>query len=297
MTKKLLLNELLYIDEHLSCMNYLKEVEHGFKYIELKQDTHLLEECTSWNYLLMLIEGELRISSTPGKEQIYTSGDMVLIPKMSTLEGWGSKGVQLVSLSFDIPRGSCDIFALQSLSDICRTIHYERKPVRMRHPLHSYMDVLLHCLKNGMNCGHLHELMEKELFFLIRGFYAKEEIAYLFYPIIGQDLSFKKMIIENYRKVGSIDELVVSSNMCRSYFFIKFKQEFGMTAKQWIVKQQNLQIINAAMQPGISVKELMNTFMFDSRAHFTLYCKRHFGCTPKQLIIKYQAENQKTSTF
>ena len=34
MNKKSSLNNLLYIQEHRSCRNYLEKVENGFKYIE-----------------------------------------------------------------------------------------------------------------------------------------------------------------------------------------------------------------------------------------------------------------------
>lgn len=100
------------------------------------------------------------------------------------------------------------------------------------------------------------------------------------------------MIIENYQKAGSIEELISISNMGRSSFFTKFKTVFGITAKRWIVKQQNLKILDEAMHPGATVKELMAKFMFDSQSHFTQYCKQNFGCTPRQLIEHNDLENQ-----
>lgn len=292
MIKSLLLNELLYIDEHRSCRNYLKEVECGFKYIELKQDTHISEECAKWNYLLLFMEGEFTISLDQFKKHKFTKGSMVLLPKCSKLEAWGSSGAKLISLSFDMPKGSCDLFIMESLADICHTMKYDFAPTSMRYPIFPYLETLSYCLKNKMNCGHFHELMEKELFFLIRGFYTKEEIARLFYPMIGQDLSFKKTVIENCQKVNNINDLITISNMGRSNFFTKFKNVFGMTAKQWMLKQKDLRIINISAQPGITVKELMQECMFDSQPYFTSYCKSRFGCTPIELIRKNQTENQ-----
>ena len=292
MNHEILLNELLYIEEHRSCMNYLNQAESGFKYIELDQEIFIQKECACWNYLLIFLDGEFIISQDQFKKRKFNAGTMVLLPKMSTFSGWGSDGAKLVALSFETPPGSCDMFILQSLSEICKTIQYDFQATEIRYPLAPYLDVLTYCLKNGMSCRHLHELMEKELFFLIRGFYTKEEIAGLFYPIIGQDFLFKKMIIENYQKAGSIEELISISNMGRSSFFTKFKTVFGITAKRWIVKQQNLKILDEAMHPGATVKELMAKFMFDSQSHFTQYCKQNFGCTPRQLIEHNDLENQ-----
>ena len=292
MDHEILLNKLLYIEEHKSCRNYLNQVESGFKYIELEEEVVIRKECACWNYLVMFLEGEFIISQEPFNKHTFNAGTMVLLPKMSAFSGWGSSGSKLVALSFDTPPGSCDMFVLQSLSGICKTMKYDFQATEIRYPLTPFLEVLTHCLKNEMSCGHLHELMGKELFFLIRGFYTKEEIAGLFHPIIGQDFHFKKMIIENYQKVDNIEALIDISNMGRSSFFTKFKNVFGMTAKHWIVKQRNRKILDEAMRPGITVKELMTKFMFDSQAHFTNYCRQHFGCTPKQLLEYYHTENQ-----
>lgn len=292
MDHDILLNKLLYVEEHLSCRNYLSQVDSGFKYIELEQELFISKECACWNYLLLFLDGEFIISQNQFNKRKFSAGTMVLLPKTSVFSGWGSSGAKLVALSFDTPPGSCDMFVLQSLSGICETIKYDFQATEIRYPVAPYLEVLTFCLKNGMSCGHLHELMAKELFFLIRGFYTKKEIAALFYPIIGRDFLFKKMIIENYRKVDCIEALIDISNMGRSSFFTKFKDVFGMTAKRWIVKQKNHEILNEVMRPDVTVKELMVKFMFNSQVQFTQYCKQHFGCTPKQLIERYRIEKE-----
>ena len=281
------LNELFYIEEHRSCKNYLDRVEFGFKYIELEQETFIREERLSSNYLLMFLDGEFTISQDPFNTRTFNAGTMVLLPKMSVFNGWGSNSAKLVCFSFEAPPRSCDMFILQSLSDISVTINYDFQATEIRYPLMPYLEVLTFCLRSEMSCKYLHELMGKELFFLIRGFYTKEEIAYLFYPIIGKDFYFKKMIMENYHKADSIESLISISNMGRSSFFTKFRNVFGTTAKQWIVKQRNRRILDEAQRPGITVKELMAKFLFESQPAFTFYCKQHFGCTPKQLIEHY----------
>jgi len=292
MGREILLNKLLYAEEHLSCRNYLNQVESGFKYIELEQEVTIHKECACWNYLLLFLDGEFVISQNQFNKRRFSAGTMILLPKMSAFSGWGSSGAKLIALSFDTPPGSCDMFVLQSLSGICETIEYNFQAIEIRYPITPCLEVLTFCLKSGMNCGHLHELMAKELFFLIRGFYTKKEIACLFYPIIGQDFLFKQMILENYQKADSVEALINISNMGRSSFFTKFKIVFGMTAKCWIVKQRNRRILDEAMRPDVTVKELMVKFMFDSQVNFTHYCKQHFGCTPKQLIEHYRIENQ-----
>ena len=39
-------NKLLYIEEHMSCQNYMTTIETGFKFIEFTEDTELGEDDT-----------------------------------------------------------------------------------------------------------------------------------------------------------------------------------------------------------------------------------------------------------
>ena len=48
-------NKLLYIEEHMSCQNYMTTIETGFKFIEFTEDTELGEDDTSKNLSLIHI--------------------------------------------------------------------------------------------------------------------------------------------------------------------------------------------------------------------------------------------------
>ena len=143
-----------------------------------------------------------------------------------------------------------------------------------------------------MNCLHLHDLMQREFFLLIRGFYKRQEIATLFYPIIGKEMDFKDFVMRNHTRVDNIEQLISLSNLGRSRFFSKFNEVFGMTAKQWMLKQRNQLILKKLTEPGICIKDVIEELGFDSQGYFGRYCKQHIGCTPKQLIKRYQANNE-----
>ena len=134
--------------------------------------------------------------------------------------------------------------------------------------------------------------MQQEFFFLLRGFYEKQEIAVLFHPIIGKEMDFKDFVMHNHTKVDNIEQLISLSNMGRSYFFTKFNEVFGMTAKQWMLKQRNQRILEQMTEPGVCIKDVIEKLGFDSQGNFNRYCKQHFGCTPKQLIERCQITNQ-----
>ena len=143
-----------------------------------------------------------------------------------------------------------------------------------------------------MSCAQLQNLMQREFFFLLRGFYEKQEIATLFHPIIGKEMDFKDFVIHNHNKVDNIEQLVELSHMGRSRFFSKFTEVFGMTAKQWMLKQKDQQILKKMTEPGICIKDVIEELGFDSQVYFNRYCKQHFGCTPRQLMERCQTENK-----
>ena len=215
---------------------------------------------------------------------------MILIPRSSRLKGMAETGSNLLSMFFDIPEGNCDKLILQSLSDLCDHIEYDFSPIRIHYPLTPFL-VLTHCIKNGMSCAHLHNLMQREFFFLLRGFYKKQEIAALLHPIIGKEMDFKDFVMRNHTKVDNIEQLISLSNLGRSRFFAKFNEVFGMTAKQWMLKQKNQRILEKMTEPGICIKDAIEELGFDSQSNFNRHCRLYFGCTPRQLMERCQTEN------
>ena len=285
-------SELLYIGEHLSCQNYMTTIEAGFKIIEFTEDTEFREDNTNKNYLLFFLKGDFTIDYNQFQNKSFQTGDMILIPRSSSFKGVAQRGATLLSMFFDVPENSCDKLLLHLLSNMCKEIEYNFEPIKIRYPLTPFLEVLTHCISNGMNCAHLHKLMQQEFFFLLRGFYKKEEIATLLYPIIGKEVEFKDFVMDNYTKVNNIEQLISLSNLSRSYFFTKFTEVFGMTAKQWMLKQRNQLILKKLTEPGICIKDVIEELGFETQGYFGRYCKQHFGCTPRQLIKRYQANNE-----
>ena len=55
-------SELLYIEEHQSCQNYMTTIETGFKYLEFAKNAAFEEDNTTKNYLLFFLKGDFTIS-------------------------------------------------------------------------------------------------------------------------------------------------------------------------------------------------------------------------------------------
>ena len=285
---EILLNKLLYVNEHQSCKNYQVEIDTGFKYLEVPPGTHVYEPKLQYNNVVILIEGECIISCNQYDNRKISSSEMVLLPRGALVDAYTQKDCKLLLFSFGMVRNVCDVNMLQSYYDLCNDVHYDFTPLEIRHPLNEFIDLLVFCLKSGMNCVHLHEIKHKEFFLYLRGFYTKEEIVQLFFPIMGKKLKFKDMVLKNYTKAENVEELIELLKMSKNAFYAKFSKEFGMSPRQWMLKQIRHQVFLKAAIPNITIKELMDLFNFDSPVQFNRFCMREFNCTPGELIKQQQ---------
>lgn len=278
------LKDLLYIGEHLTCNHYRAEVGAGFIYREIKKGERLGSEQTPSNQLLVILEGACTIDYEHYPQRVLKAGEMVLVRHSSEFVMQVTEDLKLLTMAFVIPLSVCDKLVLESYYGIVDTIKYDFRPTPIRHPLNLFFDQLVYYLRNGMSCAHLHELKHKELFLCLRGFYKKEEIAYLFCEIIERSLDFRRFIYDNHQRVKSVEELVQLSNMSKSAFSRKFKQEFDMTPHDWLLKRKCEQIVWYAANPEVTIDQLCDRFGYSSKESFNNFCQSQFGCTPKRLI-------------
>ena len=206
-------NGLLYAGEHLSCKNYMTDISTGFKYIKFDKEKCIEEEYTHKNYLLFFLKGDFSVYCNQFCNHTFHSNEMVVLPKSSMIKISATAKSQMLAMAFDIPQSNCDKLLFQGLSSICENINYDFSPIPMRYPLMPFFETVVHCLRNEMNCTYLHNVIEREFFFLLRGFYNKKEIATLFHPIIGKQLEFRDFVMQNYSRVNNLDELITLSNI------------------------------------------------------------------------------------
>ena len=75
-----------------------------------------------------------------------------------------------------------------------------------------FLHLLESYLQAGVNCKHLHELKERELFIIFRTAYTKSEIIQLLYPIMGIEIDFKAAVLKHKDRVRSKQELAKPFN-------------------------------------------------------------------------------------
>ena len=287
---------LLYLDEHINCNNFLHIVETGFTYHEEMTGSVFDDKLDkTYNHLLFFLKGECTLTCNGFQNRLIQGGEMILIPSSATFSGKVNKDTQWLQLTFALPHSGCNRLILDNLHAYCDTVHYQFQPLQIRTPLDKFIDLMVCYLKSGMNCIHLHDIKHTELFFTLRGFYKKEEIALLFYPLIGRPLSFKEQIEKWKDREHSITEMAAEFHMSQSAFLRKFKEEFKETYFRWEIRQKCDRILADLTIPNITIKEVMLRQGFYAAPNFNRFCKNNLGYTPSELLNRYGTKTNTTS--
>lgn len=278
--------EILYLDEHVDCANYVSEASSGFKYTQMNQDEHFSIEDKRAKHIFFIRQGRMKVRYNEFDYTEFGTDEMFFIPKFSDCHV-----VALTQCSFIVHIYSndvklCDTTTLQSMIRHSKSITYEFASLPINETLALYLELLRTYLQAGANCRHLHEIKQRELFILYRLCYRKEDLAHFFFPVLGKSMDFRDKIMTHYSSVKTVGELAAACGYSVSRFRELFSVEFGQAPYRWMQKQMPIQIKGRLTQTQIPIKEIADEFGFSSPSHFCKYCKSQYGETPARIRHK-----------
>lgn len=260
----------------------------NLQYIEVEGEEILLkDEFYKNNYLLFLISGEIEVVYGNLKPRVISEGNMLLLDLLSGYVCKTRQFSEILLLKFSGLMPACDKFVFQSLAPIFTLIKYEFQELEIRPPLKLFLNLLLEYDRLRILNSELISEKLNELIILLRAYYDSEELTMLFYPLLGKNMEFKKMITDNYPKVHSATEYAEICGYSQGVFQRKFKEVFGETVYQWMQRQKAEQIKHRLMVTDVNPKLLAEEFDFASPAHLNKFCKIWFGMTPSELRQTY----------
>lgn len=278
--------------KYYSCKNYETNESSKFEFLTLDKGTSLVSSHTKKNFLAFVQQGSILLSNNGFGERTITQGEFFFLPESSILKCKAITDSRIILLSFTGAIISlCERSTLAQCLPLCKGIHFKFKSYTISDMLSKYLDLLKSYLESNMTCTHLHKIKREELFILLRSNYSLETIAELFFPIIGNDISFKSKVMSLYEEEKKLKDYADIFRMSETGFIRKFKTEFGLTFQQWMLEQRNKQICHQLAFPETTISDIITDYKFSSASHFTKYCKRQFGCTPSELIKSIRKEH------
>ena len=273
--------ELFYLSEHTSCYHYSKCMQEGFRHYKfdkgLNHEEKLIKDC-----ILFVLKGNLQLSCN-GFQLTISEGKMEFLCRDSLFSMCALEKCEVITAMFEGGIWSCQKASFSELYHFKDIIEYRMEPLEIRDRLSKFLELLVCYLEDGANCIHFHEIKLKELFWNIRFYYSKPEVANFFYPIIGQSQDFKNKVLDNYKGCRTVKELASVCGLSISAFKRQFNAEFGETPAEWMQKQLLGEIKYKLSVTDLPLGTIANELDFSSLANFSRFCKRCLGCSPKEL--------------
>jgi len=270
----------LYLDEHLFCSSYISDYNVGFKNCQIKQGEFLVPATKDYHCLFFLINGQVSLLYESNTYNLKKD-TVWFIPMSSEFKVTATSDACIIMNYFDKPIDFCEKLALEDL-----TMFFENKSntnmLRISKPLKQFLLSMIFYMNEGAYCNHFHEIKQKELFYLLRYFYTKTEIAGLFAPIISKNIDFKNVVLTNYLRANSVKELAQMCHYSLSSFNRIFKKNFQENPYLWLQNQKVKYIVGRLSDQNIPLGQIIDEFKFSSPSHFTIFCKKHLNLTPSQ---------------
>lgn len=186
------------------------------------------------------------------------------------------------------------LFQTEDLTQICEGLPIEELPIgpienygipllNIKQPLWTFIDQLLLLFTDGLYITNFMKIKTKELFYLLKAYYTKEELAGFFYPLYSKNAAFAMFVFKNHRYVKTVTEFARLYNCSTSNFDKNFRHAFGTSSYKWMMNRRIDMIYNELQTTQKPLKQIAEETGFASQPQFTDFCKKHLGASPGQL--------------
>lgn len=282
--------KLLYLNEHLSCLNYQMNSDAGFACHKLnKNDTYRINNSKS-SCTIFMIEGEVLFDLEGCQDLRIMQKQMLFIPQNITTRLTAITNSICILLFWDKNVSVCNKLFLSSLPISNGSMDSKDCILPIKEPLMKVLDSIGTYLEAKLLCKHMHLLKQQELLLILKGFYTKKELTVFFSASTAIREHFERFILENYKKVNSVKDFADLYCLSERSFSRKFHSYFGESPYQWMQKKKAEQALEMICDSEFTFQEIAGKLGFGSPSHFVTYCRKMFGMPPSQL----REENSKT---
>lgn len=276
-------NGLKYVQEHLTCKNYAKE--NPLLYIvRLSKGKQVKRDHMDSLTLVFVLEGNLCVTTGIYINEEVAGGSMFIIPEGECVYIQGTVDTILMFCRLDTSMALCNEFSLKQLFKHIPQMPQEQGEsdfavLPMVELLIAELDTTRKAMESQLLCYHYLEVKRDIFLLMLRAFYLKEELAFLFKPVLSEDFDFKKSVLAHYTYGANSQQLASLLNLSAATFNRKFKKNFGMSVGQWLISKKKENILRDLLMTDLSLKEIASKYDFTPN-YLINFCKEHFGDTP-----------------
>lgn len=275
--------KLLYPQEHFSCFNYEKGQNARLEILKREAGNYIVRDLVDTE-IVFVIDGHFSLSYGKFIDLDITKGKILFFPPGSHVV---AKVLEDTHIIICRVRGVLQLCECLNLEQLYREYGSKKGSgfhmLDINERIYSYIENFVDCVNDGLKCSYYFATKMKELFFLLRAYYTKEDLAAFFAPILGKDSQFMNLMYQNYRNVKSVQELANLSMYSPSGFKKQFGRVFGTSASEWLSDQKAALIFQDLNNSPLSIKELADKYGFSSVSAFSSFCLAKFGKPPGKI--------------
>lgn len=274
---------LLYAEEHFSCSNYGRGEMALVRIVEYAKG-EIRERLFLESGIAFIIKGKVKVSVRDIKDFPIGEEQIIISPMGSRYRVEAVEDTTVLVFHMKYTMQLCETFRYD-------TLIYEQVPDKDRElkalnfnpAIRSFISDLMARFEDGLQCKYYLENKLSELFFLLRAYYTKEELAAFFSRLMTSDLAFRELIVQNYEKAKSVKELAEMAHYSETGFHKRFKKVFGESPSDWLNRERANILRRELVHTQTPLKIISDNLDFSSVSHLNKFCKKHFGATPLQI--------------
>lgn len=238
------------------------------------------------HHIVFLFDGSLRIRCKTKEEYSLTAGQCILLSREKGAVLTACEPSLIVWLDFS----NRIVFGCQDyLNRLSGSGHLPGSP-----PILPIDPMLSELVKDmpliDSPCYHL--LKEHELFMVMRFRYGQKELSVFFRSILCPAHDLRAFVLSHYREVQGVEDFARKANLSESTFIRRFREEFGMTVHQWLMKQREKDLHRMIKGGERNTKKLADGIGMSGTAGLYQFCRKRFGCPVTELLNRYSDDNQ-----
>ena len=249
-----------------------------FHVCQLQREAELSGMERKANHIVFLLEGTLHIRTGESEHHYLNSGQCMFLPRTQRPDIRAIAPSRVVWLDFSnrLVLGGHDALASAAASV---SGHPEGIPIL---PVVPPIKRMLTGMQ-GMEMPCYHMLKQYELFFLMKASYADRELACFFNAILRPIHDFRAFVESNYANSDTLEDIAGKANLSKSYFIKRFKEVFGISVHQWLVKQKEEQLKKMLAAGKYDTEEMARRLGLKSQKGLYQFCRQRFRCSMTEL--------------
>ena len=156
-------------------------------------------------------------------------------------------------------------------------------PLKIIPELQYFLNGSITYLKGDKVYRELLCLKRKVLAFVLGYYYSDYDLASLVHPLSKYTNGFQCFVIQNYKKVKTVEELAQLGGYTISTFRRIFNSVFHEPVYEWMLARRKENVLDDLQNSECTISEICYKYGFESLPHFSNFCKKSFGASPRNL--------------